>query len=132
MFCLHGQCNNRSFRLGWRHQLPVRAFFFERFVGTNLHQGQLHKKSLVLGAPVLHIGLVQDVQSTHEEKQICPGRLVLEFGLDVLRHFEELKRLGILCHHQISQVTGPSCDEVMRIETSRHDLIEEQHGTGNV
>ena len=101
-------------------------------MGANLHQGELHQQPLVLGASVLHVGLVEDVQPTHQEEQIGARRLGLEFGLHIVGGLQKLQRLGIAGHHQIPKVPSPSRDEVMRVEPSRHDVVEQQHGPGNI
>ena len=44
----------------------------------------------MLGPSVLDIGLIQDIEPSHEEKQIRSGRLVLKLGFDVVRRFDEL------------------------------------------
>ena len=99
---------------------------------ANLHQGELHQQPLVLRASILHVSLVEDVQTTHQEKQVGARSLVLEFGLHVVGGFQQFQGLGVAGHHQIAKVPSPSGDEVMCIEPTRHDLVEQQHGSGNV
>ena len=86
----------------------------------------------MLGPSVLDIGLIQDIEPSHEEKQIRSGRLVLKLGFDVVRRFDELQRLRISAHHEVAQVVGPARDEVMGVESARHDVVEQQHGARNV
>ena len=101
-------------------------------MGANLHQSEFHQQALVLRASVLHIGLVEDVEPPHQEEQIGARRLGLEFGLHVVGGFQKLQRLGIAGHHQIAKVPSPPRDEVVRVEPTRHDVVEQQHGSGNV
>ena len=86
----------------------------------------------MLGPSVLDVGLIQDIEPSHEEKQIRSGRLVLKLGFDVVRRFNELQRLRISAHHEVAQVVGPARDEVMGVESTRHDVVEQQHGARNV
>ena len=86
----------------------------------------------MLGPSVLDIGLIQDIKPSHEKKQIRSGRLVLKLGFDVVRRFDELQRLRISAHHEVAQVVGPARNEVMGVESARHDVVEQQHGARNV
>ena len=99
---------------------------------ANLHQSEFHQQTLMLRASVLHVRLVQNVQTAHQEEQIGTRRLGLELGLHIVCGFQQLQRLGIAGHHQISKVPTPPRDEVMRVEPARHDVVEQQHGPWNV
>ena len=56
----------------------------------------------------------------------------MEFGLDVVCGFHQLQRLGIATHHQVAEVVGPTGDEMVGVKSARHDVVEEQHGPGDV
>ena len=76
--------------------------------------------------------MVQDIETSHQEEQVGAGRLVLEFGLDVVCGFHQPQRLGIATHHEVAEVVGPTGDEVVGVKPARHDVIKKQHGPGDV
>ena len=113
--------NGRQFRLS----------FFGLSKRSELHQGQFDKQPLVIATLVLHVGLVDRIQCSHQEPQVHTRGLGTELRFDIVRHFHQSHRAGVFAHEQVAQMRPESRDEVVRIEAAGNDAIEDEQRFGD-
>ena len=83
-------------------------------------------QTLVVGASVIDVALVVDVQGPQKERHLANGRLLNVALPQLFADFQKLRGGGIFAHQKASQVVAHAADEMLRFKAFADDVVEQK------
>lgn len=89
-------------------------------------------QALVVGAAVIDVALIVDVQGSQKEWHLANGGLLYVALPQLFADFQQLHGGGIFAHQKASQMIAQSADEMLRFKAFADDVVEQEQNVGRV
>ena len=89
-------------------------------------------QALVVGAAVIDVALVVDVQSSQQEWHLANGGLLNVALPQLFADFQQLHGGDILAHQEASQMIAQAADKVLWLKAFADDVVEQEQNVGRV